>query len=91
MPLQKFRSFAEARKALWCDKPDAAYYRQVAELWAFAERINPVRFPKGVFKFRSIEEANQAKERWLTEHVRQLREQRLASGTHRVVREFERR
>jgi hypothetical protein len=64
MPVQKFKTFEEAEKALWNFHPDEAYYARVAELWDFANKLNPISYPKGIFKFRTIEEANKHREEW---------------------------
>ena len=62
MPVQKFKTFEEAEKALWNLKPDDAYLSRVAELWDFANKLNPISYPKGIFKFKTIEEANKHRE-----------------------------
>ncbi len=84
MPVQKFRNLDEMhemRKALWCDKPDAAYFERVGRLWKTSARLaGPRNLPKGVIKYRSIEEAQTDRDRWLTEHVRKLRRERLAKA-----------
>ncbi len=59
MAVQKFNSLQEAEEALWCIWPNQNYYDRMGDLWEIAERINPVPYPRGVFKFRSIEEANE--------------------------------
>ena len=64
MPVQKFRSFEEAREALWGEPGDPGYLRQIAWLWAFSARVAPRRYPKGVHRYRSIGEANRAREEW---------------------------
>ena len=64
MPVLKFRSFEEAREALWGDPGDPAYIRRIAWLWAFSDRLYPRRFPAGVYRFASIEEANRQREEW---------------------------
>jgi hypothetical protein len=58
MPVQKFKTFEEAEKALWNFQPDEAYFARVAELWDFANKLNPISYPKGIFKFKTMEEAN---------------------------------
>ena len=62
MPVQKFKTFEEAEKALWNFKPDDAYLARIAELWDFATKLNPISYPKGIFKFKTIEEANKHRE-----------------------------
>ncbi len=58
MPVKKYFSFDEARRDLWVLHPDAKYYRKLREFYAFAFRFYKPHFPKGVFKFRNMEEAN---------------------------------
>jgi hypothetical protein len=58
MPVQKFRTFEEARQALWTAAGDPtipARLRRLAEL----ARSRPAR--RGVFRYRTIEEAKQGK------------------------------
>lgn len=69
MPVQKFKTFEEAERALMNFHPDEAYYARVAELWDFANTLNPVSIPKGVFKFRTIEEANKHREELERAHI----------------------
>jgi hypothetical protein len=64
MPVQKFRSFDEAREALWGDSGDPAYFRRIAWLWAFADRLYPRRYPAGVHRFTSIDEADLQRQSW---------------------------
>lgn len=64
MPVHKFRSFEEAREALWGEPGDGEYLRRIAWLWAFAQRLAPRRYPCGVHRYRSIEAANVARDEW---------------------------
>jgi hypothetical protein len=60
MPVQKFRSIEEMNKAPEPSSKEPPFERFVqlcAQYWAIA----PKRFPRGVFKFHSIEEAQQAR------------------------------
>ena len=62
MPVQKFRSIEEMNKA---PAPESRgsdferFLRHCARYWAIA----PKRYPRGVFKFRTIEEAQKAREK----------------------------
>jgi hypothetical protein len=76
MPVQKFKTFEEAEKALWNFKPDDAYLARVAELWDFANKLNPISYPKGIFKFKTIEEANKHREEVELAHARKKMAQR---------------
>lgn len=63
MPVQKFRTLDEAREALWGEPGSAEHLRRVAWLWAFGRKLQPRRYPPGVHRYRSIEEAAAARER----------------------------
>ena len=76
MPVQKFKTFEEAEKALWNFHPDEAYYARVAELWDFANKLNPISYPQGIFKFRTIEEANKHREELELAHARKKQSER---------------
>ena len=62
LPIYKYKTYEEAERALWNFHPDEAYFRKVAELWDFADKLSPITYPKGVFKYRNIEEANKHRE-----------------------------
>jgi hypothetical protein len=60
MPVQKFRSIEEMNKAPEPSSQEPPFERFVqlcAQYWTIA----PKRFPRGVFKFRTIEEAQKAR------------------------------
>ena len=57
MPVRKFRSLEEAREALWVDEVDDAYIDRVEALWQRAHDLLGRRYKPGVYKYRSIEEA----------------------------------
>ncbi len=62
MPVQKFRSIEEMNKAsVPADRepPFERFLRHCQRYWAIA----PKRYPRGVFKFRTIEEAQKAREK----------------------------
>ncbi|MDO8835736.1 MAG: hypothetical protein Q7V01_09065 [Vicinamibacterales bacterium] len=62
MPVQKFRSIEDMDRAP--SAPSGAsdferFLRHCARYWAIAPRV----YPRGVFKFRTIEDAQKARER----------------------------
>jgi hypothetical protein len=61
MAVQKFRSIEEMNKAAVLESRTPhfeRFLRHCARWWAIA----PKRYPRGVFKFRTIEEAHEARE-----------------------------
>lgn len=61
---------------MWNLEPNEAYFARVAELWDFANKLNPISYPKGVFKFKTIEEANKHREEVELAHARKKLAQR---------------
>ncbi|MGA1870723.1 MAG: hypothetical protein ACMUJM_19485 [bacterium] len=62
MPVFKYKNFEQAEQALWNFNPDQNYYQRISEFWKLAERLHPIKYPKGIFKFQSIQEANNHRE-----------------------------
>jgi len=62
VPVEKFRSAEDMHRAPVAAPADAAFdrfLRHCARYWAISPRV----YPRGVFKFRSIEEAQAARQR----------------------------
>jgi len=76
MPLQRFRDFDEARRALWVPRGDAGLARRIRSLWSFARRLAPGSAPRGIRRFRTQDEANRERDAWVEERVRALRASR---------------
>ena len=79
MPVQKFRNLDDMRRALWregMDSPVEVFLERAAALWARTAKISPRVYPRGVFKFRSLEEAQAARERVTAENVERLQLER---------------
>ena len=76
MPVYKYKTFEEAESALWNFRPDEAYFSRVAELWNFANKLCPITYPKEIFKYRSIEEANKQRNEWELDHAKQIQASR---------------
>lgn len=77
MPVYKYKTFEEAERALWNFNPDEAYHDKVAQLWEFANRLCPITYPKGIFKYRSIEEANQQRYEWELAHAKSIQAKQM--------------
>jgi hypothetical protein len=76
VPLQKFHSHEEAEQALICPNPDSAYFERLIGLYELWDSLAPRTFPRGVFKYRAIEEADEESQRWLVQNALQTRKQR---------------
>jgi len=76
MPVQKFRSVEEMPAVPWCESLDEECLRRIAKLWSRFSLLSPRVYPRGVFKFRSIEEAQEARERVTQENIDRLRRER---------------
>ena len=72
MPLYKYKTFEDAEKALWNFHPDKKYYDKISELWNFADKLSSIKYPKGIFKYKSIEEANKHREEIELAYAKQL-------------------
>jgi hypothetical protein len=77
MPIQKFRDFNDAWRALWLRPGQPDLVSRIKGMWAFSTRLTPRQIPRGVRKFRSIEEANQERDQWVERRVRTLRARRV--------------
>lgn len=68
MGVEKFRTFREARLAQWMSPGDPRLVDRIRRWWRTSALLSPVELPKGVRKFRSIEEANADRESWPRVH-----------------------
>ena len=75
-PIQKFRSFDEADEALYCFEPNQEYYERVARLWDFVDWVCPREYSRGIFRYGSIEEANEQADEWLQANAGLVRKNR---------------
>jgi hypothetical protein len=67
MPVQKFRTLDEARRALWMRSDDPRLPDRALRLMAFSRRLAIVHAPPGVRRFRTMEEANAERKTWRVE------------------------
>jgi hypothetical protein len=64
MPIRKFRDVSEMEGNTWLTPGSPELFRAIRAVWDFADRTAPVSFPRGVYKHRSIEEAQKLREQW---------------------------
>lgn len=76
MGLQRFKTFDEARRALWVQPGDPNLGARIRSLWAFAARLAPGAPPRGLRRFRGVEDAGRERDLWERERVERLRSAR---------------
>jgi len=64
MPVKKLSSLEQAEAECWPEPGDPRLARRIAAVWRLAARLAPQRFPPGVYRHRSIEEANRQADKW---------------------------
>jgi hypothetical protein len=64
MPVRKFRTLLKAEHSLWYETSDPRLWKAIASVWDFGRRTTGYRFPPGVYKLRSVEEANKLHDEW---------------------------
>jgi SH3-like domain-containing protein len=79
MPIERFRDFDTARRALWAARDDPNLAARIRRLWTIASRLVPLGIPRGIRKFRRIEDANRERDAWVERRVQAVRRNR-ASG-----------
>ena len=83
MPVRKFHDVSEMEDT-WRDPGDPALFRAIKSVWDFAERTCPLRFPPGVYKHRTIEDAQALVEVWADANFKAFQERRRLEGERRL-------
>ncbi|MFZ0454546.1 MAG: hypothetical protein WCE54_00950 [Ignavibacteriaceae bacterium] len=65
MPVYKYKSLKEASDALLVKVPDENYYKMLSGFYETFGELFTKKFPHGVYKFKTIKEAQEQKERWI--------------------------
>jgi hypothetical protein len=83
MSIRKHRSIEESNlEKRWLPTGDPSIPRRIRYLWRLSEfLLRPVGtcIPRGVQKYRSIEEANADRDRWESDRIQRLRSIRRTS------------
>lgn len=74
MGVRKFRSVEQMEDATWLEPGHPRLWKVIEAVWDFAERTVGARFPPGVYKHRTIEEAKELRERWDEANFRRYQE-----------------
>lgn len=62
MPVYRFKDFQSARDALFTETDPKIYMRRAAWLWAISAKLSPPRIPRGLKRYKSIDEAQVARD-----------------------------
>jgi hypothetical protein len=81
MPVEKYRRVEDMPRVDWCETVDEEFFQRVARLWSRSSALSAKIYPRGVFKFRSIEEAQEARERVTRENIERLQRERADRST----------
>ena len=73
MTVKRYRDVADMPPPSAGDPADRATYARIKELWRFSSRLVPPLFAPGVYRYRSIEESDAARERAIIERMRVMR------------------
>ena len=76
MTVQRFRDVADMPAPPRGDPADPATYARIKELWQFSSRLLPALFRPGVYRYRSVEESDAAREAALLARMRSMRASR---------------
>lgn len=77
MTVKRYRDVSEMPAPPRGDPKDPSTYARIKELWRFSHRVVQLPlFPPGVYRYRSIEDSQAARERATIERMRLLRAQR---------------
>lgn len=82
MPVKKFRDVSEMEEVVY-EPGSPRLFEVIRHVWGLADVICPLRFPPGVFKHRSIEDAEALREQWENANFRAHREQIAARRSRR--------
>ena len=74
MPLRKFRSIEEMDGNTWREPGDPELFRAMRSVWGLAQQMVRLSFPPGLYKHRSIAEADALRAAWEDENFRAFRE-----------------
>jgi hypothetical protein len=78
MSVKKFRDVSEIEEPVY-ERGSARLFEVIRHVWGLSDRICPLRFPEGVFKHRTIEDAERLREQWEDANFRAHRARMIRS------------
>lgn len=61
--VKKFKSFEDAERDLWNFSPNSLYYKRIAGFYRLASKLYYFSYIPGIYKYKSLKEANENKVR----------------------------
>jgi hypothetical protein len=80
VPVHKYRDVSDMEDRTWRAPGDPTLWRAIAAAWDFAHRTTRPSFPPGVYRHRSLEEAEERREAWERRNFEAFRRRRAGSG-----------
>ena len=71
MPVIRYKSFEQAQEALWHYQTGREYYRQIANLFDFYDKLKSRPYPSGIFKYENLEAFDRQKAAWTVDFAPQ--------------------
>jgi hypothetical protein len=75
MPIWKFREGKDTRPVWTVPPGHPDLIRRIRAVWAISARLTPPNFPRGVRKYRTIEEAGKDRDAWNQQRIERLRKE----------------
>lgn len=80
MPVRRFRRVEDMEDTLWRER-GPGLFAAIRRVWDFAARTVQPRFPRGVYRHRSIEEMNAQDEAWAQSNFEAFQARRSSRST----------
>jgi len=80
MPVRRFKSVEAMEGNTWYERDDPRLFRAIQTTWEFATRVTQPQFPPGVYKHRTVEEAQELLEVWEQANFEAFHGRRRASS-----------
>jgi hypothetical protein len=76
MPVRKYRHVGEMDRNSWYQRGDPRLFRAIEAVWKLGQTLARPSFPPGVYRFRSIDEADEQRVRWERRNIERIRYER---------------
>ncbi|MEJ7599421.1 MAG: hypothetical protein WKG01_16055 [Kofleriaceae bacterium] len=77
MTVTRYRDVADMPAPPAREPQDPTTYARIRDLWQFSSRLVPALYPPGVYRYRSVEDSNVARERATIDRMRIIRAARV--------------